>query len=91
MDGSWQVTSACGLQEFANVELISPEDPDLSTAMTSFHWKGRGCDEVFRHLMDHHLRCRPVREQGMDAIRVSTHLFNTLAEVDMLADSLAKL
>jgi selenocysteine lyase/cysteine desulfurase len=39
----------------------------------------------------HGLRCRPVSEQRLNAIRVSTHHFNTPAECDALVAAVEKI
>ena len=33
-------------------------------------------------LKKHHLRCRPVTEQGLQAVRVSTHLFTSQSDCE---------
>jgi selenocysteine lyase/cysteine desulfurase len=37
------------------------------------------------------MRCRPVTEQGLNAVRVSTHLFNSPADVDALLEALGEI
>jgi selenocysteine lyase/cysteine desulfurase len=39
-------------------------------------------------LSEHQLRCRPVSEQKLNAVRVSTHLCNGLDECDRLVAGL---
>ena len=44
-----------------------------------------GYSDLFNRLWkEHRLRCRPVSEQHLDCVRVSTHLFNSPAECDRL-------
>ena len=79
------------LQALRSVALLSPTCDGVLTPMTSFRVPGRSCDEVFRFLMEHRLRCRPVRERNLDAIRVSTHFFNSQDELEQLVEALRKL
>ena len=44
-----------------------------------------------RLLGEHKMRCRPVTEQGLNAVRVSTHLFNSPADVDALLEALGEI
>jgi selenocysteine lyase/cysteine desulfurase len=44
-----------------------------------------GYSDLYNRLFkEHRLRCRPVSEQRLDSVRVSTHLFNSAAECDRL-------
>lgn len=74
-----------GLREIPGVTILTPEDPALSGSITTFKTDRVRYDELFRYLFEqHNMRCRVVTEQGLDALRVSTHLFNTAEEVDRL-------
>jgi selenocysteine lyase/cysteine desulfurase len=39
----------------------------------------------------HHIQTRPVGEHGLKALRVSTHIYNTHAELDRLVAALSQL
>ncbi|MGA7305552.1 MAG: hypothetical protein WBW88_11795, partial [Rhodothermales bacterium] len=52
-------------------------------AMTTFKTDSVGYDDLNKFLSDqYHMRLRIVTERGLDAIRVSTHLFNFPEECD---------
>lgn len=74
------------------VKILTPADPALRAAMVTFHVDGIPAGKVFGHLMEmNRLRCRPVDEVGLDAIRVSFHVFNTFEQAELVAASLARL
>jgi selenocysteine lyase/cysteine desulfurase len=52
--------------------------------------------KLFEFLLKRHgLRCRPVTEQGLEAVRISTHVFNSRADcarvIDGVRDAAQKL
>ncbi|MEZ4699462.1 MAG: hypothetical protein R2834_03950 [Rhodothermales bacterium] len=56
--------------------------------MTTFKSEKSRYDELFHVLLgEHKMRCRVVTERGVDALRVSTHIFNNEEEVDRLAEA----
>ena len=74
------------LREMPGVTVLTPEDASLSAGITTFKMDKLPYDALFRTLLtDHKMRCRVVTEQGLDALRVSTHVFNSEEEVDRLA------
>ena len=73
------------LARIPSVEVLTPANPELRASITTFRTSKLGYSELFGRLMrDYHFRCRPVSEQGLDAVRVSTHVFNTAGEVEAL-------
>ncbi len=49
-------------------------------------------DQLFgRLLREHAMRTRPVTEQKLNALRVSTHVFNSPAECDALVAAVEKI
>lgn len=74
-----------GIERLPEVEVLSPRNPQLGTSMLSFRSPTIGYRDLFSVLVqDHGLRCRPVSEQGLDAVRVSCHVFNTVEDIDLL-------
>ncbi len=70
------------------VEVLTPQHPDLRASITTFRMRAVPCQKLFGFLLEkHHLRCRPVSEEGLDAIRVAPHVFNNSAEIDTLVDA----
>jgi selenocysteine lyase/cysteine desulfurase len=79
-----------GLQRLPGVEVLTPEPAALCASMISFRTAAVPFDQLFGRLMkDHAIRCRPVSEQKLNALRVSTHVFNTPAECDALIAGVA--
>jgi selenocysteine lyase/cysteine desulfurase len=86
--------AACAVERLARiegVEVLSPSHPALRSSMVSFRYRQMPCNKVFDRLRQAGLRCRPVREQGLNAIRVSTHVFNSQEEVDRLVTAVEQL
>lgn len=78
-----------GLGGLPDVEILSPTAPALRSPMVTFRSPRLGFNEIFHALWQKHgLRCRPVSEEGLDAVRVSLHLFNRPTEVDRLVAAL---
>jgi selenocysteine lyase/cysteine desulfurase len=69
---------ADGLRQLPRVEILTPANPALRGAMLTFRVAGVAGAKVYQQLFDTgRLRCRPVSEEGLDAVRVSFHVFNT--------------
>ena len=74
-----------GLRELPGVTILTPEDPSLSGSITTFKNDRVAYNVLFARLLEeHNMRCRVVTEQGLDALRVSTHVFTAMEEVDRL-------
>ena len=55
----------------------------MRSAMTTFRHPRANAAKFSDYLKrQHRLRCRPVSEQHIEAVRVSTHLFNSAAECE---------
>jgi len=81
-----------GLERLPGIEILTPKAPDLSAAMTTFRSARVPHDQLFNRLMkDYAIRCRPVTEEKLNAIRVSTHFFNSPAECDALIAGVEKI
>lgn len=76
-----------GLLTLDGVEVLTPDDPAMRAGMTTYKVAGVRYDELYRRLLqDHKLRCRIVTERGLDALRVSTHVFNSRADCDRVIE-----
>ena len=74
-----------GIAALPDVDILTPANPELSAAMIAFRTPRIAYDKLFGRLLgEHRLRCRPVSEQKLNAVRVSTHLCNGLDECDRL-------
>ncbi|MSU50206.1 MAG: aminotransferase class V-fold PLP-dependent enzyme [Opitutus sp.] len=74
-----------GLARLPGVEILTPAAPALCASMITFRAARVAHDTLFSRLMaTRAIRCRPVTEEKLNALRVSTHLFNSPAECDSL-------
>jgi cysteine desulfurase / selenocysteine lyase len=75
------------LREVPGLRLHTADAWEHSSAMTTFSLPGRTCHEVGTFLWEQHrILTRPVGE--WEATRISTAVYNTLAEVDQVIDAL---
>lgn len=78
-----------GIEKIDSVEILTPADPALRGSILTFRSAKMPYKKIFEGLLvDHRLRTRPVAEVGLDAIRISTHLFNSPEECDRLVGAL---
>lgn len=81
-----------GLERLPGIEILTPAAPELCGAMITFRSARVSHDQLFSRLMkDHAIRCRPVTEENLNALRVSTHVFNSPAEGDALVAGVEKI
>jgi selenocysteine lyase/cysteine desulfurase len=75
------------LLEIPGVTVLTPQVDGLSAAMTTFKTDRVPYGELNSILSEEfNLRCRVVSERGLDALRVSTHIFNFPEECDRLVE-----
>ena len=80
------------LQQIDGVTVLTPADSSMRAGMTTFRTEQVTYDEMYRKLAgDYKLRCRIVTERGLNAIRVSTHVFNNKAACDRVADAVTEI
>ncbi|GAB5535892.1 MAG: aminotransferase class V-fold PLP-dependent enzyme [Rubricoccaceae bacterium] len=70
------------LKAIPDVEVLTPSDPAMHVGMTTLRSDRVGYMDLYRAYGEAKMRCRIVTEQGLDAVRVSTHIFNNEAECD---------
>jgi cysteine desulfurase/selenocysteine lyase len=75
-----------GLHGIPGVQVLSPADPALRSAMTTFMHERIPHLELQEHLDTFDLRTRSVTEGGLAALRVSTHVYNSADEVDRVLE-----
>ncbi len=81
-----------GLVKLPGVEILTPALPALCASMLTFRTATVPQDKLFSRLLaERKIRCRPVTEQKLNALRVSTHLFNSPAECDALIAGVAEI
>jgi selenocysteine lyase/cysteine desulfurase len=71
-------------EEFSRLDgitLLTPRAESMRAAMTTIRHARAGAHKFFGYLLEKHgLRCRPVTEQNLEAVRISSHVFNSAAE-----------
>lgn len=81
-----------GLERVPGVEILTPSRPELSASMVTFRHATVTHDALFGKLLkDHAIRARPVTEEKLNALRVSTHCFNSPAECEALGRAVAQI
>ncbi len=71
------------LRAVPGVAVLTPADEALAGAITTIRLDGVPYDRLYAYLLrEHRLRCRVVSERGLDALRISTHIFNQEEECD---------
>ncbi|HEY1376075.1 MAG TPA: aminotransferase class V-fold PLP-dependent enzyme [Gemmataceae bacterium] len=76
----------------AGLRLTTPADPGLSGAMTAFWWPPGLDDEVLRRrLWERRIEALVNRWPEGLTLRISTHFYNTQAELDRLAEAVPDL
>jgi selenocysteine lyase/cysteine desulfurase len=74
-----------GLAALPGVEILSPDGGELAAAMVTFRTARIPHDRLFGLLLrEKSIRARPVTEEKLNALRVSTHLCNSPAQIDAL-------
>ena len=75
------------LSEVPEVTILSPDDGPLAAPMTTYKVENVPFGQLNQFLSDEfQLRCRVVSERGLDAVRVSTHVFNFEHECDRVVE-----
>lgn len=75
-----------GLREIPYVRVLSPASVTERSALITFKHEKLLYPELQNHLDTYKLRTRPVGEGGVDALRVSTHIYNTYEEVERVLE-----
>ena len=79
-----------GLRTIPDVNLLSPADPAMRSAMITFMHAKIPHLELQNQLNTYNLRTRSVTEGGMAALRVSTHIYTMPEEVDRVLEGVRK-
>lgn len=78
------------LQLGDGVELITPTEERSRCAVNGFRIKGVEYGKFYNQCVENNIRIRMVAENGLNSLRVSTHIYNNTAEVDMLIAQVKK-
>lgn len=74
------------LKEIPNVKVLSPASDSERSAMISFQHEQLPFLELQTHLGTYKLRTRGVSEGNVNALRISTHIYNNFEELDRLVE-----
>ncbi len=76
-----------GLEKL-DVEILSPDEPESRSAIVTFRLVNMPHTELQSFMMKNYsLRVRGIYEGGLNAIRVSLHLYNTAADVERVLEA----
>jgi selenocysteine lyase/cysteine desulfurase len=64
------------------VELLTPVEERSRCAVNGFRVIGKDYKKVYEKFAENKVRIRMVPENGLDSLRVSTHIYNNTDEVD---------
>ncbi len=71
------------LGKITGIEVLTPRGDDLRASITTIRHARADARKFFGYLLEkHRLRCRPVTEQELGAVRISTHVFNSRADTE---------
>ncbi|MGB9765425.1 MAG: aminotransferase class V-fold PLP-dependent enzyme [Candidatus Saccharicenans sp.] len=74
-----------GLRQIPQVEILTPWEEKSRCALVGFRLKNMPYDKFQNWLMERYLiRIRGVGEGGLNSLRVTTHIYNTFDEVELL-------
>jgi len=71
------------LSRVPDISVLTPSHEALRASMTTISHARADASKFFGYLLSkHRLRCRPVTEQGLQAVRISTHVFTSAADCE---------
>jgi cysteine desulfurase/selenocysteine lyase len=72
------------------VELLTPTEDRSRCAVNGFRIKGVDYNKFMETCLTNKIRIRPVAENGLNSLRVSTHIYNNKEEINALLDLIRK-
>lgn len=72
------------------VEVITPTEERSRGAVNGFRVKGIDFQKMYKLASDERIRIRAVSENGLNSLRVSTHIYNNKQEIDALMNVIKK-
>lgn len=76
------------LRRSDKVHLITPTEDRSWAGVNSFRIKGVDYKKFFKDCAKDHVRIRAVPENGMDCLRISTHIYNSKNDIDALLEKI---
>jgi len=81
-----------GLNQIPSIKVITPKAPKMRRSITTFTCSNIPFNTMNSRLMqEYRLRCRPVSEQGLNGVRVSTHIFNSKSDCDRVIEAVEEI
>ena len=81
-----------GVRKLPKVEILTPEDPTMRASMTTIRHREIPWDKLNAYFgSEHKLRTRVVTEEALNAVRISTHIYNNEEQVDRVLRALRQL
>lgn len=74
------------LKSMPHVQVITPDEPESRGAITGFRIIGIDAMGFYEEAAKAGVRIRMVHENGLNSLRVSTHIYNNTQEVDRLLE-----
>lgn len=74
----------------SKIEMLTPTEDRSRCAVNGFRIKGVDYKEFFTKCNDKKIRIRMVPENGINCLRVSTHIYNSKADVDRFIEEVKK-
>lgn len=75
-----------------NVEILTPEEEGSYAAVIGFKMKNADMVRIAAHLGEkYHIRIRNVPEASLNSTRISTHIYNSFEEVELLLKGLGEI
>jgi L-cysteine/cystine lyase len=72
------------------IELLTPTEPQSRCAVNGFKIKGMESAKFYQIANDNKIKIRVVPENGLNSLRISTHIYNNTHEVDQLINLIKK-
>ncbi|TFV94200.1 aminotransferase class V-fold PLP-dependent enzyme [Algoriphagus kandeliae] len=80
-----------GLKQIERLEILTPEERESRICVVSFRVPGMDYREIATALSQKQIRIRGVHEANLNAIRVSTHIYNSKAEIDFFLNEIKRI
>jgi selenocysteine lyase/cysteine desulfurase len=80
-----------GIRKMPKVTILTPEDPTMRGSMTTIRHADLTWDKLNAHFGANKLRTRVVTEEDLNAVRISTHVFNNEEHVERVLKALREL
>jgi selenocysteine lyase/cysteine desulfurase len=72
-------------------ELLSPIEREYRSSMITFRVPAKSLNDVMTAFSKDNIHVRPVGEAGLNAVRVSFHLYNDQNDLDRVLSSIKKI